>query len=102
MPTNLYTSMMRTVVPVVAGLLLGWAAQVGWHLDDAQITSAVTSALTAVYYAAFRLLEEYAGKLNMPWLQKTAGVLLGWARPPQYDPPAGPDADMARLARSRP
>ena len=97
MPKNLYASMLRTVVPVVAGLLLGWAARVGWDLDDAQVTAVVTSALTAVYYAVFRLLEEAAERLHVPWLRTAAGVLLGWARPPQYDPPqtvtpAGPGA----------
>lgn len=102
MPKNLFASFLRTAVPVVAGLLLGWAARVGWHLDDAQVTAAVTAALTFAYYAVFRLLEETAEHLRVPWLRTAAGVLLGWARPPQYETPAGPDQDVARLARGRP
>lgn len=100
MPKNLYASFLRTVVPIVAGLLLGWAARVGLDLDDAQVTAVVTSALAAGYYAVFRLLEEAAGRLDVPWLRTAAGVLLGWARPPQY--PAAADQDVARLARARP
>lgn len=87
MPKNLYASLLRTVVPVVAGLLLGWAARVGLDLDDGQVTAAVTAALTMAYYAAFRLLEHAADSLGVPWLRTAAGVLLGWARPPQYASP---------------
>lgn len=87
MPKNLYVSCMRTAVPIVAGLLLGWAARVGWHLDDGQVVGAVTAALSFVYYGLFRVLEEAAERLRVPWLRAAAGVLLGWARPPQYDAP---------------
>jgi hypothetical protein len=101
-PKNLFASFMRTAVPVVAGLLLGWAARVGLDLDDGQVTAAVTAGLAFVYYAVFRLLEHAAEQLRVPWLRTAAGVLLGWARPPQYEPPSGPDAGVARLARGRP
>jgi hypothetical protein len=102
MPKSLFPSFLRTVVPIVAGLLLGWAARAGLDLDDGQVTGAVTAALTMAYYAAFRLLEHAAERLHVPWLRTAAGLLLGWARPPQYEAPAGPDADVARLARGRP
>lgn len=98
MPKNLYASMLRTVVPVVAGALLGWAAKAGLDLDDGQVVGVVTAGLTFVYYAVFRLLEHAADSLHVPWLRAAAGVLLGWARPPQYDTPASPDTDIARLA----
>lgn len=84
---NLFTSIMRTLVPLVVGLVLGAAARVGLDLDDAQATAAVTTALTAAYYTAFRSLEEWAGRLDAPWLRQLAGVLLGWARPPEYPTP---------------
>ncbi len=84
---NFFTSVMRTLVPLVAGLLLGWAARIGLDLDDTTVTAQVTAGLTAAYYAAFRALEEAAEKLHVPWLRTLAGVALGWARPPQYVKP---------------
>ncbi|WP_063837638.1 hypothetical protein [Streptomyces sp. NBRC 110035] len=85
---NLFTSLMRTVVPIVAGLLLGLAAKVGLDLDDGLVTTYVTAALTAGYYALWRVLEEAADRLGWEPLRTLAGLLLGWARPPQYEQPA--------------
>lgn len=87
MPRNLFVSVMRTAVPVVVGVLLGLAAKAGLQLDDTTVTGWVTAACTALYYAGFRALEELAEKLSVPWLRTVAGVLLGWARPPQYVEP---------------
>ncbi|WP_329214772.1 hypothetical protein OG352_05125 [Streptomyces sp. NBC_01485] len=85
----LFTSFMRTVVPIAAGLVLSWLARTGLNVfDSATVTMWVTSGLTAAYYAVFRLLEAGAGRIGWSWLRKAAGVLLGWARPPQY--PAEP------------
>jgi hypothetical protein len=84
---NLFVSLMRTLVPIVAGVVLGWAARLGLDLDDDQVTTYVTAGLTAAYYAVFRLLEELAERMTWRPLQLLAGVLLGWARPPQYVEP---------------
>jgi hypothetical protein len=84
---NLFASLMRTLVPVVAGLLLGLAARAGLDVDGETATLVVTSALTAGYYALFRGLEAAAGHLGWEPLRVAAGVLLGWARPPQYAQP---------------
>lgn len=84
---NLFVSLMRTLVPIVAGLALTWAARVGLDLDEATATAYVTAALTAGYYAAFRLLEELAERMAWRPLQLLAGVALGWARPPAYERP---------------
>lgn len=81
---NVFTSFMRTVVPIVAGLLLSWLAKAGFSLDSATVTMVVTSAITAGYYATFRLAEAWANRIGWVWLRTVAGVLLGWARPPQY------------------
>lgn len=81
---NLFASLMRTVVPLVAGLLLSLAARAGLNLDGEVVTAGVTAALTAVYYAVFRGVEELARRLDWTPLRLVAGVLLGWARPPQY------------------
>lgn len=85
--SNLFVSFMRTLVPLVAGVVLGWAARLGLDLDDTQVTAYVTAALTAGYYAAFRLLEELAERMAWEPLRLLAGVALGWARPPQYVKP---------------
>ncbi|MDX2863358.1 hypothetical protein, partial [Streptomyces scabiei] len=78
---NLFVSFMRTLVPVVAGVVLGWAARLGLDLDEATVTPYVTAALTAGYYVLFRGLEEIAERMAWQPLQALAGVLLGWARP---------------------
>lgn len=88
MPNNLFVSLMRTLVPVVAGLALGAAARVGLDLDDEAATTYVTGALTFAYYALFRGLELLAQRMAWQPLQLAAGVLLGWARPPAYEKPA--------------
>ena len=85
---NLFVSFLRTVVPLAAGLVLGWAARLGLDLDDAQVTTYVTAALTAGYYTLFRLLEEAAERMAWRPLQLLAGIALGWARPPAYERPA--------------
>ncbi|MGW0933266.1 hypothetical protein [Streptomyces sp. NPDC002644] len=85
---NLFASFLRTLVPILAGLLLGLAARVGLHLDDATVTTAVTAGLTAAYYAVFRSVEALTDRLGGPaWLQTAAGILLGYARPPEYKQP---------------
>ncbi|MFJ5059013.1 hypothetical protein ACIP96_06285 [Streptomyces nigra] len=88
MPANLFISFMRTVVPIVVGLLLGFAARVGLHVDDTTLLPYVTAGLTVAYYAAFRGLELLAERMAWHPLQLAAGVLLGWARPPAYERPA--------------
>lgn len=90
---DLFASMMRTLVPAVAGLLGGWAARAGLSIDSATMTAVVTTAATAAYYSAFRLLESWAGRVGWAPLRTAAGVLLGWARPPEY-PAATTDAPL--------
>jgi hypothetical protein len=85
---NLFVSSMRTVVPLVAGALLTLATSTGVSLDGTATNTAVTGVLTAAYYLAFRSVEELAGRLGAGWLRTAAGVVLGWARPPQYPAPA--------------
>ncbi|MFE9923260.1 hypothetical protein ACFYQA_17245 [Streptomyces sp. NPDC005774] len=81
----MFPSLMRTLVPVVVGLVLALAARIGLDLDDSIITAYATAGLTAGYYAGFRGLEVLAGRLAWRPLQLLAGVALGWARPPSYD-----------------
>ncbi|MFF8980168.1 hypothetical protein ACF08A_25570 [Streptomyces cellulosae] len=81
---NLFASITRTVVPVLVGLVLTFAAQAGLDLDGEAVTMVATAVVIAAYYAVFRLLEALAGRLGWRPLQLLAGVLLGWARPPSY------------------
>lgn len=80
----LFISFMRTAVPLVAGWLLTLAVKAGVTIDSEKVTYAVSVALVLVYYLAFRLLELLGTKLRGSTLQKLAGILLGWARPPEY------------------
>jgi hypothetical protein len=52
-------SILRTVVPVIVGVLLGWAAKVGLNLPGGAVAEIATVVLTAVYYALARVVEQY-------------------------------------------
>lgn len=80
----LFISTMRTVVPLVAGWLLSLAAWAGFSIESEKAVSAVTLVLALAYYVLFRLLEALGTKLRGNSLQRLAGLLLGWARPPAY------------------
>ena len=51
-------SIIRTCVPVIAGVLLGWAAKAGLDLPSGATTEIVTVVLTTAYYAAARFIEQ--------------------------------------------
>lgn len=51
-------SIIRTVVPVIVGVLLGWAAKVGLNLPEGPVTEIVTIVITGAYYALGRWLEK--------------------------------------------
>ncbi|MET7481381.1 hypothetical protein ABZT17_44750 [Streptomyces sp. NPDC005648] len=80
----LFISTMRTVVPFVAGWLLTLLVKAGITIDSEKVTYVVSLVLVVAYYLVFRLLEILGTKLRGSKLQTIAGVLLGWARPPQY------------------
>lgn len=82
---NLFASTMRTLVPLLAGWLLTVTGALGIDADSTAVAGGVTVALVAVYYAVFRVLETWAARLGWEPLRLVAGVLLGWARPPEYD-----------------
>lgn len=52
------SSIIRTAVPVIAGVLLGWAAKIGLDLPGDAVTEIVTVVLTTAYYAAARFIEQ--------------------------------------------
>jgi len=80
----LFISTMRTVVPFVAGWLLTLLVKAGITINSQSVTYVVTFVLVVAYYLVFRVLEVIGTRLRGTKLQTFAGVLLGWARPPQY------------------
>lgn len=95
---NLYISVLRTLVPLFVGWVVTAAGAFGVAADSTTVTAGVTALVTAVYYAVFRALEEWAARQEWKPLRLVAGVLLGWARPPEY--PARADAAPAVPAAS--
>jgi len=87
---NLFASFMRTVVPIVAGLILTALVHLGVAFSSDAVASVVTAVLTGGYYAVFRLLETLAVKIKSKPLATIAGFLLGWATPPNYPAAARP------------
>jgi hypothetical protein len=51
-------SVLRTMVPVIVGVLLGQAARIGLDLPEGVVTEVVTVVATAAYYAVARWVEQ--------------------------------------------
>lgn len=79
---SLFPSLMRTAVPLVAGYLLTLLASVNVDFSSESVTAVVTVVLTAAYYTLFRVLERVAPTGGVA--EKFFGLLLGYARPPEY------------------
>lgn len=71
--TQLLPALLRTVVPLLYGLLI--QIGLGRYVDDQTVTTVATLIVTGGIYLLLRLLER---------LQPKIGVLLGWAKQPQY------------------
>ena len=79
-------SVVRTVVPLLIGLLVAAFTKVGVPVDDDSVAAVVNGVVSAgvslLYYAVARLLEVFA---SSKW-----GWLLGYAKAPVYrEPTAG-------------
>lgn len=83
---SLFPSVLRTVVPLVAGWVITALVSIGVNFPSEQVTAVVTAVITAGYYLLFRLLEKSAPTGS--GAAKLFGLLLGYARPPEY--PATP------------
>lgn len=71
----------RTLVPLIVGVIVGQAARIGLELDPVAVTTIVTPAATLAYAYAARLLEQHI---------PAARVLLGLGlarRTPTYETP---------------
>jgi hypothetical protein len=80
---ELFTRWMRTAVPLLAGYILTATETIGVHPDTTATTALVTALVTGVYYTVFGVIEHLADRVSYGPLRVLAGVLLGWARPPQ-------------------
>lgn len=79
--TNLFTSLIRTYVPIIVGAVVAYLATIGLELDadsQAGLIVALTGALQGAYYLVARLLER-----KFP----AAGALLGSTQKPVYIEP---------------
>lgn len=82
-PVNpLAASLIRTAVPVVAGVLLAWLTKAGFKIDSDLVTAAITGAFTMAYYTAVRVFEHLS---SSKW-----GWLLGKPVKPVYPTPIRP------------
>lgn len=82
-------------------LLLTATGWLGIPVDSQAAAGAVSLLLGAAYYAVFRGLEALAERIAWRPLQVTAGVLLGWARPPAYSRQLQPGLSPEGLAELR-
>jgi hypothetical protein len=93
----LLPSILRTVVPLLAGWAITVLSGIGLSADSTAVAGGVTVAVAAVYYLAFRVIERLTEKFRGPaWLMMAVGLLLGYARPPRYES----TDDVAALIRA--
>lgn len=72
-------SVVRTVVPLIVGTIVGWLATRGVEVDRASLIAVVDPIVAAIYYALVRVIER-----RVP----SFGWLLGVPGAPSYAVPA--------------
>ena len=80
----LFDSLVRTYVPWLAGVVIGWLISLGVPLDpdvEVQITLALMGAASMIWYVLARVFELY--------VHPKLGWLLGLPKQPLYEKPAG-------------
>lgn len=73
----LWASIVRTVVPIVVGAVVGWLVSAGIAPDpefEATLTSVLTAGFSTLYYVVVRILEVH--------VTPKLGWLLGYAKQP--------------------
>lgn len=84
--TNVFVSIIRTVIPVIVGSVLTWLAAKGIDVDPEQVNAWLIPIGISVYYTVVRFLED-----KFPAL----GWLLGLPKQPGYSPADAPPARPA-------
>ena len=87
-PTAYGRSLIRTIVPIAVGSLVGWLATRGVEVDASTIIPTVDAILAAVYYGVVSAVEQ-------KW--PAAGWLLGYPGAPSYAPRAAGGADAVGI-----
>lgn len=77
---NVWTSIVRTVVPYLTALVVTWAAKAGFDVDPEEATGVIVVVAGSVWYSIIRKLE--ATHPGIGWL-------LGIPKTPVYVPPVG-------------
>lgn len=88
----LFDSLVRTYVPWLVGVLIGWLISLGVPLDpevEVQVTLAFMGAASFLYYFLARVFELYVAP--------KFGWLLGLAKQPIYDKLADAPVDTPAL-----
>lgn len=78
---DIFTSFIRTTVPIIVGSVVAFLAARGVNLDDnavAGLTAFLSGLFSAVYYLLVRVIEKRYPQ---------AGWLLGSPKPPTYGSP---------------
>lgn len=73
----LWASIVRTIVPVIVGSIVGWVVALGIVIDpqfEVLLGTLLTAGFTGLYYVAIRVLETY--------VTPRFGWLLGLAKTP--------------------
>lgn len=76
---NLFDSLVRTYVPWLVGIIIGWLISLGIPLDpevETQVTLALMSGASVLWYALVRLFETY--------VSPKFGWLIGLGKTPEY------------------
>lgn len=81
-PTQIFPSLVRTIVPMIVGWVIAQLAVHGLSLPPGTVEQVVTWLITAAYYGAARVLET---RFKPIW-----GWLLGLPKAPTYQAPAAP------------
>lgn len=87
-PTDYGRSLIRTIVPIAVGALVGWLASRGVKVDASTIIPAVDGVVAAVYYAVVRAAEQKWPKV---------GWLLGAPGAPSYASGSSVGPDVAGI-----
>ena len=76
---NLFDSLVRTYVPWLVGIIIGWLVSLGIPLDpevEPQVTLAIMGLSSFIWYALVRAFEVY--------VSPKFGWLLGLGKSPEY------------------
>ena len=103
----LWQSILRTLVPVAVGAVIGWLASAGITADpqlEAALGAALTAAGTAAYYVVARLLEVHVSP-HFGWLlgstQSPDGYSVGTAPSEPADDAYAPQAQTRAERHAR-